>query len=1776
MPPHSGGEAPNVSSATHPDAARHMYNIGQHMQSAGFGNQQFGDWQTEAQSGGVPMMSNTMQFNFNDGGFVPTGIQIQPPYASHYAPSGMPVMGDLMNEPSAKGSQVHVRANTKTNDDMLSGFMSFFNRGKSSQKKSAPMVKMHQDSSIYESDANQRYGSTNRSASKAKSVVPLRPAKARQVTNKPSSRQKPSLKEQTVVAAVDNLTPSQNKYVDLVDPKIIEEKFHALLGSMPSNPEEIIAMAKPHIELEPDFLTSLGGIYKEFDNESSKISAKIESLQAKLNSLHNEMGKNVPSKQQEPLKIIESVFCELILKEMQDFQDLVNYEHREKRRKFKAVVTAAQKQASKLESKKLEKQLEETKQQRLICKNISNVIGLYWKKIERFAWERLKRELQSTLVEKKRMRLDKFVEDAIKISISKNDKYARRKKSKTSHGKSGKEKGSQQGKLEQMKLSKIEGDGSHSSVKVKIEGASIKQEDSVVKQEDNAESNREHDDSKAVVDEDEFVLSEEMKKMEHDDALLEVAMEEEEEQDENSIDKKEEVNALEDDLNVPIEEILRRYQEEAARFKEVHGVESEESFIEESEEQSSDGDDGEADQAQDEGIKTRNRGQDIDLSQSKKKQSFKDLPSNQEDSQSANDPDAEFTLNDEMFKGQEDEDMNLDAEMSDEHSDNEEGKQERAKEISALEDEANIPIEELLARYKADGGYGDSPSDYDEESEGVVDSYTEKVSSSGSSEAGMAVDKDTEVEEGSEGDSEIGSEGSSMDEDDEIQVPSLIKATLRPYQLEGLKWLASLYRKRSNGILADEMGLGKTLQTIALLAHLACDHGNWGPHLIVVPTSVLINWEMEFKKFCPGFTVLSYYGSPAERAKKRVGWNKQYSFNVCIASYATVVQDAYIMKRKSWVYMVLDEAQNIKNFNSKRWQTLLTFNTVGRILLTGTPLQNSLQELWSLMHFILPEIFSSHSEFKEWFSDPLTESIEREQGTTTGMIKDSQTSDLVNKLHMVLRPYLLRRLKKDVEKQMPSKYEHVIKCFLSRRQRLLYDEFISSRSTVEALSNPSYRSMLFVLMQLRKICNHPDQLQSRPVESPYYDPDMMEDESMPSFLLLPGKGRDARLYRHETVCIPDDLPKGLMFSYKGRNMERLPLPISFLSNFKNGSRSGLDSMFRVCNNAYDRNVMNLPIVSRTLSSRCLMGKKPAENYRGEMHPYLMIEITSAAPYKTVPKQYDHEVLLTSEYCLTPQSASVEMCNKTSDSLSSVSDEDVENYVKDKNGNVGNFNPSTTYQKEERHSYGDVRNRGLQRHVSSETYVHNSANRVEYETPQSGMKGSRVVNKLELLEVDENYLVDKFTISKPYIKIPETFKKLVKPTVDDLVERNWWLMSRFICTTGRRVECKPRRVIMTGKGGLAWQQSQEAYMTRVKSKVFRKSSFDYFRDNPYSIEHLRGMQKLLFPPRSLLHDDCGKFLVLGRLLNKLKDEGHRCLLYTQFSKMLDILENWINYMGFTYVRLDGSTKVDMRQRIVTRFNENTKIFLFISSTRAGGVGLTLTGADTVIFYDTDWNPAMDRQAMDRCHRIGQTREVNVYRLVSEHTVEENIWRKQLQKRRLDDIVVDKGNFDSEHHDWFSNVDTLMTILKSQNAGGPDDEDIYGKKVLHESEAPPPVEQKQAGSSKKLINMLVEAEDEDDSKALLNRTKETETIDMEFQMDFNTDLVSTIPSLVAYCIQFLLQYKTPALIAQKEEMAIKIQAEEYDSAVTDDDESDSEAGSGSDPEEEEEANSAEDSE
>ncbi|XP_065424621.1 E1A-binding protein p400 isoform X16 [Chrysemys picta bellii] len=348
--------------------------------------------------------------------------------------------------------------------------------------------------------------------------------------------------------------------------------------------------------------------------------------------------------------------------------------------------------------------------------------------------------------------------------------------------------------------------------------------------------------------------------------------------------------------------------------------------------------------------------------------------------------------------------------------------------------------------------------------------------------------------------------------------PSLLYGTLREYQKIGLDWLAKLYKKNLNGILADEAGLGKTVQVIAFFAHLASNEGNWGPHLVVVRSCNILKWELELKRWCPGLKILLYFGSQRELRAKRQEWMEPNSFNVCITSYKQLFKGNHAFMKIRWKYLVVDEMQQIKNMTEKHWEALFNLRSQHRLLLIDTPLHNTLMELWTMVHFLIPGISRSYLDF------PVKAANEENQ---------DYCHKLVIRLHRMIQPFILRRSKRDVEKQLTKKYEHVLKCRLSNRQKAMYEDVILQPGTQEALKSGHFVSVLYVLMQLQRICNHPDLINPRLSSSSYVsealeygtaslvlkalDRDLWEDTDMCLFDLI---GVENKMTHYEAQVLP--------------------------------------------------------------------------------------------------------------------------------------------------------------------------------------------------------------------------------------------------------------------------------------------------------------------------------------------------------------------------------------------------------------------------------------------------------------------------------------------------------------------------------------------------------------------------------------------------------------------------------------------------------------------------------
>ncbi|XP_061992517.1 chromatin structure-remodeling complex protein SYD isoform X2 [Rosa rugosa] len=301
--------------------------------------------------------------------------------------------------------------------------------------------------------------------------------------------------------------------------------------------------------------------------------------------------------------------------------------------------------------------------------------------------------------------------------------------------------------------------------------------------------------------------------------------------------------------------------------------------------------------------------------------------------------------------------------------------------------------------------------------------------------------------------------------------PSYVKGgKLREYQMNGLRWLVSLYNNHLNGILADEMGLGKTVQVISLISYLMEAKNDRGPFLVVVPSSVLPGWETEINFWAPTINRIVYSGPPEERRRLFKERIVQQKFNVLLTTYEYLMNkhDRPKLSKIHWHYIIIDEGHRIKNASCKLNADLKHYQSSHRLLLTGTPLQNNLEELWALLNFLLPNIFNSSEDFSQWFNKPFESS--GDSSADQALLSEEENLLIINRLHQVLRPFVLRRLKHKVENELPEKIERLVRCEASGYQKLLMKRV---EENLGSITNSKARSVHNSVMELRNICNHP-------------------------------------------------------------------------------------------------------------------------------------------------------------------------------------------------------------------------------------------------------------------------------------------------------------------------------------------------------------------------------------------------------------------------------------------------------------------------------------------------------------------------------------------------------------------------------------------------------------------------------------------------------------------------------------------------------------------------------
>ncbi|KAF3066082.1 Lymphoid-specific helicase [Trichoderma lentiforme] len=665
------------------------------------------------------------------------------------------------------------------------------------------------------------------------------------------------------------------------------------------------------------------------------------------------------------------------------------------------------------------------------------------------------------------------------------------------------------------------------------------------------------------------------------------------------------------------------------------------------------------------------------------------------------------------------------------------------------------------------------------------------------------------------------------------QPKCMVGGTMREYQLEGLTWMYEICSQGMSGILADEMGLGKTIQTISLIALLREQEQYLGPHLIVAPLSTLSNWIDEFHKWVPSIPIEMYHGNKAQREeifhKKIMSHLKSgrptNKFPVVCTSYEMVINDHHNLSRIKWEFIIIDEGHRMKNADAKLFQQLRQFSSATRLLITGTPLQNNLKELWSLLHFLLPNIFTDWEAFESWFD---FSELEDEKGTQQ-FIEDQMKQDLVKKIHLILQPLLLRRIKQDVAAYLPKKREYVLFAPMTKEQTDLYN--VISNKNMDTRSYLEDKAVEIIRSKTASRASTRSSSRTRPT-------------------IKAGK---------------DDEAASLPLRQRARG-----------TKVEERSASPAPNAFSL-----------------------MMGK------RGPGRP---------------PK------------------------NAKPDPLS-----------------------TPTHQKSKRKSPPTS--------VVSET---KSAKSSRQSTPLS-VRSRRKARSYKEADSDEEKMSD-----------DEFEAKLANEMANEDDDKDTEPMSAEDLERAQTLEMAKKQISRKKLGN-----------PLAQLRLVCNTPHNFY--NPWAVV-------TDIPVDETIVTASGKMLLLDRLLKHLFIGDHKVLIFSQFTTQLDILEDYCRELrGWKVCRIDGSIAQADRRESIKLFNEDPEYKIFLLSTRAGGQGINLASADTVILFDSDFNPQQDLQAQDRAHRIGQTRPVLVYRLATKGTVEESLLLSADAKRRLEKLVIRKGGF-----------------------------------------------------------------------------------------------------------------------------------------------------------------------
>lgn len=555
----------------------------------------------------------------------------------------------------------------------------------------------------------------------------------------------------------------------------------------------------------------------------------------------------------------------------------------------------------------------------------------------------------------------------------------------------------------------------------------------------------------------------------------------------------------------------------------------------------------------------------------------------------------------------------------------------------------------------------------------------------------------------------------------------------------------------------------------------------------------------------------------------------------------------------------------------------------------------------------MPSLFDSHEEFSEWFSKDIENAASKGDNAT---LKPEQ----LKRLHMILKPFMLRRIKKHVQKELGDKIEIDVLVDLSQRQRSIYKALRKRVPIADLIAQANNggndsagtKHLMNLVMQFRKVCNHPDLFERQDVESPLLFGSFSQSGNLArqgDTLYCPASARNA---------IQVDLPK-LVWTDGGK----VNVP-------GENSRAGSDT--HILNNLL--NIWTTDWINASLKENesqfaflKLLDVSPSEASRhAKAHPLVKLLDDASG---------DHDVV---------------------ENGALVSDLDFA--------------------------------------ASSATKFSPPAPRLPSFTPaDSSLPALRDISTRVW---DESFLSRR----EARFGIDRAVAPAVVPVVSD----------RSFINAQERLANDP--TVQTALYGVAASERDDPdAVAQLDSHVPGVPPAGLLSNAP---ESQKPISTIRVPPPQRLIIDSAKLARLDELLRELKAGGHRVLLYFQMTKMMDLIEEYLIYRQYKYLRLDGSSPIGERRDMVTSWQTNPDVFIFCLSTRAGGLGINLTAADTVIFYDHDWNPSNDAQAMDRAHRVGQTKQVTVYRLIARGTIEERIVQLARAKKDVQDIVVGTKN------------------------------------------------------------------------------------------------------------------------------------------------------------------------